>query len=82
MLTKGRARRLSGLNVLLIFAVYALQGRYSGSKLPPWYAVFHPVGSSLLSYAVVRSVLVILANGGLEWRGTRYPLELLKSNYV
>ena len=82
LLTKGRARRLSGLNVLLIFSVYACQGRYSGSKLPIWYAALHPVGSSLLTYAVVRSVVAILISDGLEWRGTRYPLEVLKGNRV
>ncbi|MGI9050087.1 MAG: glycosyltransferase [Rubrobacteraceae bacterium] len=82
LLTGGAAQKLSGLNVLLIFAVYACQGRYSGSRLPLWYAALHPVGAGLLTYAVVRSAVVVLAGGGLEWRGTRYPLELLKSNRV
>jgi hypothetical protein len=29
---------------------------------------------------MLRSTYTILANGGIEWRGTKYPLYLLKEN--
>ncbi len=82
LLAGGAARKLSLANVLLVFVVYARQGRYSGTRLPVWYAALHPVGASLLTYAVLRSAVTVLVNGGLEWRGTRYPLKLLKDNRV
>ncbi len=82
LLTGGFARKLSVANVLLVFVVYARQGRYSGTRLPVWYAALHPVGASLLTYAVLRSAVTVLVSGGLEWRGTRYPLKLLKENRI
>jgi hypothetical protein len=40
------------------------------------------VGSSFLVYAVLRSVYTVLSGGGVEWRGTKYPLGQLKDNVV
>jgi hypothetical protein len=31
---------------------------------------------------MLRSTCTILINGGIEWRGTWYPLEQLKENVV
>jgi hypothetical protein len=42
----------------------------------------HPVGSGFLVYAVLRSVYTVLSGGGVEWRGTKYPLGQLKDNVV
>jgi hypothetical protein len=41
-------------------------------------ALGHPVCALLFSYALVRSALLALARGGIYWRGTFYPLSLLK----
>jgi hypothetical protein len=33
-------------------------------------------------YAMLNSVITTLANDGIEWRGTHYPLANLKRNTV
>jgi hypothetical protein len=42
------------------------------------YVLLHPIGTLLFSYAVVRSVVLTLARGGVVWRATFYPLAELK----
>ena len=54
--------------------------RRSGSRISPLYAALHPFGVGVLIYAMLRSAYTTLANDGIEWRGTMYPLELLKEN--
>ena len=73
-------RLLFGVDVLVVFAMYAYGPRRSGSGIPPLYAALHPFGVGVLIYAMLRSAYTTLANDGIEWRGTRYPLELLKEN--
>jgi len=48
------------------------------SDISPFYVVLHPVGTTLFSYAVMRSVVLTLFRGGVVWRGTLYPLSELK----
>jgi len=72
-------RLLFGADVLLVFAMYAYGARRSGSHLSPLYALLHPFGASVLIYAMLRSAYKTLANDGIEWRGTKYPLYLLKT---
>jgi hypothetical protein len=40
------------------------------------------VASLLFLYILWRSTILILWTGGIEWRGTRYPLAELKANKV
>jgi glycosyltransferase involved in cell wall biosynthesis len=72
------ARTLFGVDVLLVFAMYAYRARRSG--ISPLYAALHPFGASVMVFAMLRSACTTLANGGIEWRGTKYPLDLLKEN--
>jgi glycosyltransferase involved in cell wall biosynthesis len=44
----------------------------------PWHAVLMPVGGILFGYAILRSAALTLAKGGVDWRGTHYPLEDLR----
>ena len=69
---------LFAVNALLVFAMYAYGTRLSG--LSPLYAALHPFGASVLVFAMLRSTYTTLAKGGIEWRGTRYPLDLLKES--
>lgn len=48
------------------------------SEVPPWYAVLHPVGAIVFCYALVRSAVLTLRCGGVEWRGTFYSLSELR----
>jgi cellulose synthase/poly-beta-1,6-N-acetylglucosamine synthase-like glycosyltransferase len=77
---RAAMRVLFGVDVLAVVAMYAYGSRRSGSGISPLYAALHPFGVGVLIYAMLRSAYTTLANDGIEWRGTRYPLELLKEN--
>ena len=68
------------IDVLAILAMYAYGPRISGYSLPPQYAALHPFGMGTFVYAAFRSAYVALAKGGIEWRGTFYPLRVLKGD--
>ena len=78
MARRGPARLLFGLNVLIVVAMYAYGAKRSGSRTSPLYAALHPFGAAVFIYAMLRSTCRALASGGVEWRGTKYPLDLLK----
>jgi glycosyltransferase involved in cell wall biosynthesis len=65
-----------------IAALAAVAAMYLGmarqSEIPSWYFFLHPVGAALFAYTMLRSMSVTLASGGIEWRGTFYPLHELK----
>lgn len=54
----------------------------SASRLSPWWGLAFPAGCLLLFYAGMRSMVVTLRRGGIDWRGTFYPLELLRRNRI
>jgi glycosyltransferase involved in cell wall biosynthesis len=49
---------------------------------PRWYASAHPLFAILFVYILWRSMMRTLWTGGINWRGTHYPLALLKGNRV
>lgn len=63
-------------------ALFAIAAMYYGiasmSEISPLYFFLHPVATLLFAFAMARSVAVTLARGGVEWRGTFYPLRELK----
>jgi glycosyltransferase involved in cell wall biosynthesis len=69
---------LCRMNLLSTFLVYAYRSRHLGEELPWWYALLHPIGICVFVYAMLRSAATIIVKGGVEWRGTRYPLQELK----
>ena len=71
-------RLLFGADVLAVVAMYAYAPRASGSTLSPLYAALHPFGIGIFIYAALRSAWVTVAKGGIEWRGTSYPLRRFK----
>jgi len=62
--------------LVCILAIYA--GMAPKSGIGPWYFFTHPISASLFAYAVILSAVTTLRQGGVEWRGTLYPLEELK----
>jgi len=48
------------------------------SDVAPIYFVLHPVGAVVFCYALVRSTVLALQRGGVEWRGTFYSLRELR----
>ena len=73
-------RLLFDADVLAVLAMYAYGPRISGYSLPPQYAALHPFGMGTFIYAAFRSAYLVLAKGGIEWRGTFYHLRVLKGD--
>lgn len=63
-----------------VFLLYA--GIWGRVEVEPWYFFLHPVSTVLFIYTMLRSTFVTLWHGGVEWRGTRYPLEELRKGLV
>jgi hypothetical protein len=78
--SRGITRVLCGLNVLSTCFLYAYRASHAGT--PWWYGLLHHIGICILIYAMLRSAITAIANGGIEWRGTHYPLSSLKENEV
>jgi glycosyltransferase involved in cell wall biosynthesis len=66
------------LVVLMLFLLYRYYGRYTGIR--SWYVVVFPVAACLSVYAILRSMALTLARGGVVWRGTLYPLAELRKH--
>ena len=49
------------------------------TRMPPWTMLGFPVGAVSLAYAMLRSAVTTLSQGGVEWRGTTYPLAALRA---
>ncbi len=81
LLARGTITRLLfAANVLLVLAAYAYGTRRHAPGTSLLYGVLHPFGASVMIYAMLRFAYVTAVNGGIEWRGTWYPLDLLREN--
>lgn len=79
-LRQGPEQVLYGITVaalLLGFAKTCFEQR-----LPVWLTLLYPLGAVLQTGMLVIAVSRTLAAGGIEWRGTFYPLDQLKANRV
>jgi cellulose synthase/poly-beta-1,6-N-acetylglucosamine synthase-like glycosyltransferase len=79
-LAHGWARVPYAVALLSMFAIYV--GMSLRSAVPPYYFFLHPVSSVLFTYTLLRSMWLTLWNDGIEWRGTKYPLEELRRGMV
>lgn len=61
---------------LMLFFLYRCLGRFS--HISPAFFLTFPIAAALLIYALLRSVIVTLRNGGIRWRDTFYPLSDLR----
>ncbi len=64
------------ITLVSIASMYRTTGRYSG--IPTWNFFAFPFATALFIYSLLRSAVVTLKNGGVEWRGTFYPLSDLR----
>ncbi len=64
------------LTLLAIVQTYRLYGRVSG--ISAWQALLSPFGALLFLYALLRSTVTTLRQGGVIWRGTFYSLKTLR----
>lgn len=79
LLAPGVARAPYLLAVLGIAGGFAVYGRRWPEQARPTDALLFPGAVVLLMAAFVRSTWTTLAGGGVEWRGTRYPLARLRA---
>jgi hypothetical protein len=66
--------------VVLILATYVGSTRASGANA--LLALGFPLATLLLLVILWRAMLLALAQGGIRWRGTLYPLDELRANRV
>jgi glycosyltransferase involved in cell wall biosynthesis len=79
-LAPGWAKSGYALALASMFLIYL--GMSWNSSIPPYYFMLHPISTALFMYTLARSMALTLGNGGVEWRGTFYPLEELKKGMV
>jgi len=79
-LAHGWARLPYIVALASLFAIY--YGMSRRSAVTPYCIFLHPVSTTLFMYTLVRSMLHTLWNGGIVWRGTKYPLEELRRGIV
>ena len=79
-LAHGWTRALYAIALACIFFLYVGMSVYSDVR--PWYFLLHPLGTLLFIYTMLRSMLFTLWRGGVEWRGTLYPLDELRKGLV
>jgi len=77
---RGWALIFDAIAVAVMIAVHA--GVCIEVRASPIYAVTEPIGASIFCWMLARSTIVTLWNGGIEWRGTFYPLEELRRGVV
>ena len=63
-----------------LFLIYI--GMSRRSAVPAYYFLLHPVSTALFIYTLLRSMALTLWNDGIEWRGTKYPLEELRKGIM
>lgn len=76
----GWTRIPYGVAVGAMFLLYA--GVWRKVDIEPWYFFLHPVATLLFIYTMLRSTYFALRHGGVEWRGTFYPLDELRRGLV
>jgi glycosyltransferase involved in cell wall biosynthesis len=76
----GAARIPYAVALACIFFLYA--GMSVSSGVGPWYFFLHPLATVLIIYTTLRSMIYTLRRGGVEWRGTFYPLDELRKGLV
>ena len=68
--------------VSIILPVIAMAGVCREFKISPLYALTYPAGAVIFIWMLLRSTIVTLHKGGIDWRGTFYPLDDLKRGVV
>ena len=80
LIAPGWSRIPYGMALASMFFLYA--GVWRHVEIHPWYFLLHPVSTMLFIYTMLRSTFVTLWHGGVEWRGTKYPLDELRKGLV
>ena len=76
--TGGSVRVVNALVALTVLAVFAVAA--GSMDIPRACALALPLAALLFAWIIIRSTTLTIWNGGIEWRGTRYPLKELRAN--
>lgn len=76
----GWVRILAAVSVAIAILFHAIVD--IGAKVSPLYALTHPIGALVFCWMLLRSTIVTLWRGGVEWRGTFYKLDELRKGVV
>ena len=76
----GWARLPYAVALASIFAIY--WGMSGLSDVRPYYFLLHPISTCVVTYTIARSMVLTIRQGGIVWRGTKYPLEELRKGMV
>jgi hypothetical protein len=74
----GGVRVPAAITLLAMAMMYRAIGRSSG--ISAWYVLLSPAAALLMVYALLRSMVTTLRQGGIVWRGTFYGLKELREN--
>jgi glycosyltransferase involved in cell wall biosynthesis len=78
--TSGATRWLNLVSALVLTALLALIS--AGNRGRVWIAIGYPIAAGIFVFILIDSTWRTLRRGGIEWRGTFYPLAALKANDV
>jgi glycosyltransferase involved in cell wall biosynthesis len=76
----GWARLPYAIALGAMFSIYV--GMSERSDVPAYYFLLHPLSTVLFLYALLWSMILTLHQGGVVWRGTKYPLDELRRGMV
>ncbi|HSM88360.1 MAG TPA: glycosyltransferase [Candidatus Limnocylindrales bacterium] len=76
LLAPGWAKAGFFVSVSMIAATYVGMFLYTG--ISPLLFLTYPIGAGLFLFATLRSACLAIRDGGITWRGTKYPLEELR----
>jgi glycosyltransferase involved in cell wall biosynthesis len=77
VLAPGMARTGFALAYLAIAVLYIQTSQWA--PIQALYFLLYPVAAALFIFAILRSMVVTLWQGGVVWRGTKYSLDELRS---
>jgi hypothetical protein len=66
------------VTLITVVWAYHLMSRYT--SVSTWTALFFPFSALVFVFALLRSMLFTLVQGGIIWRGTFYPLAELRKH--
>lgn len=79
-ITHGSVKLLYAATVLVLTILFADSASFHGSRR--WYAAGFPLCTLLFVWIILRTMVLNLAQGGINWRGTFYSLKELKGNRI
>jgi len=79
-ITEGPTRWMNLATAVILMSMYFAVAWTSGQR---WWLMFgYPLAAAIFSWIIVAATWLTVRRGGIEWRGTFYPLKDLKANKI